>query len=132
MDASDVCSVLGKKKDKMKTIEKMKPDDARSVSSMFKFINGTLDATWGLKVAGVKARTKKKASPTEYRLVNENIDRGIFHNPLIETALMFGEYTPVLGDIRDGDDDDEVLTVDTEDSSGQNLEFVYMLVSKQV
>jgi hypothetical protein len=72
-------------------------------------------------------------------LVNENVDRGIFNNPMIETVLMFGRYTPVLGIIHDGDEDlsdDEVLTIDTEDLSEhdfeQKLEFLRMLDSKQV
>ena len=140
-DASDVCSVLGKKKYKMKTIEKLKPDDAKFVFSMLKFINGTLDATWGLKVVGVKTdhESKRKTKPTEFRLVNQNVDRGIFNNPMIETVLMFGRYTPVLGIIHDGDEDlsdDEVLIIDTEDlsehDSEQKLEFLRMLDSNQV
>jgi hypothetical protein len=145
VDVSGVCSVLGKKKDKMKTIERLKPDDSKFVHNMLTIINGTLDATWGLKVVGIKAKSKRKTKPTEYRLVNENVNRGIFNNPMIETTLMFGRYTPVLGIIKDGDlsDDfsedlsvDEVLTIDTEDSSKcdleQKLEFLRMLVSKKV
>ena len=137
--------MLGKKKYKIKTIEKMKPDDARFVFSMLKSINGTLDVTWGLKVTGVRTESKRKTKPTEFRLVNENVNRGIFNNPMIETTLMFGRYTPVLGIIKDGDssDDlsedlsnDEVLTIDTEDSSKcdleQKLEFLLMLVSKKI
>ena len=78
-------------------------------------------------------------------MVNQNVDRGIFNNPMIETVLMFGRYTPVLGIIHDGDEDlsedlsedeDEVLTIDTEDLSEhdfeQKLEFLRMLDSNQV
>jgi hypothetical protein len=116
---------------------------------MLTIINGTLDATWGLKVVGIKAKSKRKTKPTEYRLVNENVNRGIFNNPIVETTLMFGRYTPVLGIIHDGDLSDdlsddlsedlsngEVLTIDTEDSSKcdleHKLEFLRMLVSKKV
>ena len=98
---------------------------------LFKFINGTLD-TWGLKVAGVKTKSTRKTKLTEYRLVNENVETGVFNNPAIETALMFGEYTPVLGGLGVVEDDDEVQTVDTEDSTEQNLEFLHMLGSKRV
>ena len=94
-------------------------------------------STWGLTVVGVRTESKRKTKPTEFRLVNADIGMGIFNHPAIKTALMFGEYTPVLGDIRDGDEDlsedeDEVQTIDMGDDSEHTLAFLHMLVSKQV
>ena len=111
----------------MKSIEKLKPDDAKFVTNMLKIINGTLDTTWGIKVADVKCKGKKKDKVNEYRLCNDNVETGRFKNPLVEqTELKFDESTPVIADVdrvRDVDDGEEEIV----NSMDENLEYLMSL-----
>jgi len=114
-DASDVCSILGKKKAKMKTLEKLDSDDPKFIKKILKFMNGTLQSTWGIKIVGLSGKTKMKTKPTEYMLVNDNVDIGLFKNPFVEepATTMFGQWTPVLG--LDTYEQGEVLELDDVD-----------------
>jgi hypothetical protein len=129
-DARDMCSILGKNKRSMATIEKLKTTDPKFTFSMLKIINSVLDSTWGLKIAGVAGKTKRKDKPTQYRLINENVAMGIFKNPLVKVEeLEFKEFTPVLGyhDTIVEETVDSADSIDTAPNTDELMELLKMM-----
>ena len=84
---------LEKQQKGLDNLRKLKPSDPRFVGNMLKFINGSLQSEFNIKV------NKKSKNSDVYVLFNDYITDKIFLNPY--TSAMCEPFIPILGSIKD-------------------------------
>jgi hypothetical protein len=94
---NNTCSILGKGKRKVESMQNLKPTDATFIKNILKFFNGSLNSEFGISIK------KKSKNSNMYILDNPYITNGLFTVKDDNKPDLPISYIPLLGKLNDWD-----------------------------
>ena len=101
MDFEEMGSLLEKRKERMLAIKNS--TDKTYFKNMMKFINGSIESEFGVRIKPVKRNS------SDYILYNKYMDEKLFVNPWNAVDGAFGKNTPILGRVEIPKEEPKIL-----------------------